>query len=71
MDSNSINPGIPYLLGFVIQSDSHIKDNFRTETPDEWKIEETYDTTMYEIIVLIKTSSFLCVFPPYNLYCLH
>ena len=32
------------------------------ETRGEWKIEETYDTTMYEILVLIKTSSFLCVF---------
>ena len=43
LDSNPINPGIPYLLGFVILSDSHIrpKDKFRTETSDEWKIEQT------------------------------
>ena len=41
LDSNPINPGIPYLLGYVILSESHIKDKFRTETPDEWKIEQT------------------------------
>ena len=38
LDSNPINPGIPHCLGFVIQSDSHIRDEFGTETPDEWKI---------------------------------
>ena len=75
LDSNPINSGIPYLLGFVILSDGltvtyKISSGLRPLMSGKLI---NYDATMYAstmYLVLIKISSFLCVFLPYNLFTL-